>query len=146
MQLETKSTAHIELNSEKLFFRKKCYGRVFARPTYPNHTHGGRPITTCSACRKNFHRAHLFNWNLTSPSLKKRWICSAAAMPALLFASDLCKSKMLSMVWYLVHSNTIFGEILSRTIGHTRRSSKICLCNDVSKGKRQPRTSRLKDL
>merc|ERR1712072_104825 len=71
-------------------FRKKD-GRVFAQPTYPyDPTTVGGLITTCSVVPAKFsiHCAHLFTWQRTSPSLKKRTICSAAAIPALLFASD----------------------------------------------------------
>lgn len=33
---------------------------------------------------------YLLTWNLVSPSLKKAFICFAAAIPALMFASAVC--------------------------------------------------------
>lgn len=33
---------------------------------------------------------YLFTWNLVHPSLKNAFICFAAAMPALMFASAVC--------------------------------------------------------
>merc|ERR1711934_171239 len=82
----------IELKSEELF--RKGNGRIFAQPkSYPYQPQRKEKVDSFLPAvlfAHEIHCPHLFTLNFTSPSLKKRTICSAAVTPALLFASDVC--------------------------------------------------------